>query len=334
MRTRSSLAVSLALLLSACGGGSPAPTSPGAGSGQIFSAPNAWITPVATAPLHPQSAAMIARLVADGGFGTGNFQIDFSFTVLEASAATPQVDLVPSSGYYRPDCDTPARVPLPTGGAIEGEAGYSCTSGGDCHLLVVDRAAGKLYETYQADQLGPTRLASTCTVVWDLSRTYPADLRGQQCTSADAAGLPIAPLLFSADEVAAGSIDHAIRFILPNPRIRAGVYVAPATHAGAPSGAADALPYGSRLRLKASFAVSSLSPAAQVVARALQKYGMILADGGNIALTARDDRFTARKWSDVGLDSHSLFAVTAADFEVVETTAPVALTYDCVRNGL
>ena len=334
MRTQASLSVLLALLLSACGGGSPAPTSPGAGSGQIFSAPNAWTTPVATAPLHPQSAAMIARLVADGGFGTGNFQIDFSFTVLEAGAATPQVDLVPSSGYSRPDCDTPARVPLPTGGAIEGEAGYSCTSGGDCHLLVVDRVAGKLYETYQADLLGPTRLSSTCTVVWDLSRTYPADLRGQQCTSADAAGLPIAPLLFSADEVAAGSIDHAIRFILPNPRIRAGVYVAPATHAGAPSVAADALPYGSRLRLKASFAVSSLSPAAQVVARALQKYGMILADGGNIALTARDDRFTARKWSDVGLDSHSLFAVTAADFEVVETTAPVALTYDCVRNGL
>jgi hypothetical protein len=272
--------------------------------------------------------------VADGGCGTGNFQIDFSFTVLEATAATPQVDLVPASGYYSPDCDTPARVPLPTGGAIEGEAGYSCTSGGDCHLLVLDRAARKLYETYQADQLGPTQLASTCTVVWDLSRTYPADLRGLQCTSADAAGLPIAPLLFSADEVAAGSIDHAIRFILPNPRIRAGAFVAPATHAGAPSGAADALPYGSRLRLKASFPVSSLSPAAQVVARALQKYGMILADGGNIALTARDDRFTSKKWSEVGLDSHSLFAITAADFEVVDTTAPVALTYDCVRNGL
>jgi hypothetical protein len=333
MRTSASLPVSLALLLSACGGGSPAPTPPSAGSNQLFSAPNVWTAPVATAPLHPQSAAMISRLVADGGFGTGNFQVDFSFTVLEATAATPQVDLVQAGGYYSPDCDTPATVPLPAAGAIEGEAGYSCTSGGDCHLLVVDRAAGRLYETYQANQLGPARLASTCTVVWNLSRSYPADLRGLQCTSADAAGLPIAPLLFSADEVAAGSIDHAIRFILPNSRMRAGVFVAPATHAGSPGGAADALPYGSRLRLKASYAVSSLSPAAQVVARALQRYGMILADGGNIALTARDDRFTARRWSDVGFDSHSLFAITAADFEVVDTTAPVALTYDCVRNG-
>jgi serine/threonine-protein kinase len=322
----------LAFLLAACGGSDKPAAS--AGQGSLFTAPNAWTTPVDQAALHPQSAAMMARLVSDGGFGGGRLQVDFSLTVLEATGATPQVDLVQGAGYYTPDCDTPARIPLPAGGAIEGEAGYTCASGGDCHLLVVDHAAGKLYETYQANRLGPTQVASTCTVVWSLGRSYPADLRGQQCTSADAAGLPIAPLLFSADEVAAGSIDHAVRFILPNGRMRAGFFVAPATHAGAPSGAADALPYGSRLRLRAGYPVASLSPAAQVVARALQKYGMILADGGTIALTARDDRFTTRKWSEVGFTSGSLFAITAADFEVVETTAPVALTYDCVRNGL
>jgi serine/threonine-protein kinase len=324
---------SLALLLVACGGSSPVAITPTSGD-HLFTASNAWTRPVASAPLHPQSSAMMARLVSDGGFGTGNFQVDFSFTVLEATASTPRVALIKSSGYYAPDCDSPVTVPLPDGGAIEGETGYTCSGGGDCHLLVVDRAAGRLYESYQADQLGPTQLGSSCTVAWDLSRSYPADLRGQQCTSADAAGLPIAPLLFSADEVAAGSIDHAIRFILPNPRIRAGVFVAPATHAGAPSGAATALPYGSRLRLKASFAVAALPPAAQVVARALQQYGMILADGGNIALTARNDRFTVKKWADLGFDSHSLFAIGAADFEVVDTTAPVTLTYACARNGL
>jgi hypothetical protein len=70
-----------------------------------------------------------------------------------------------------------------------------------------------------------------------------------------------------------------------------------------------------------------------VVARALQKYGMILADGGNVALTARDDRFTTHKWSEVGFDSHSLQAITAADFEVVDFGAVIPLTYDCVRNG-
>lgn len=326
-----------ALLLAACGGSQPAPTPPPppvSGTAPIFTAPNAWTAPVDGAALHPQSASMVSRLVADGGFGGGRFQVDFSFTVLEADAATPRVALVRSPGYSTPDCDGPATVPLPTGGALEGEAGYACTTGGDCHLLVVDRAAGRLYETYQANRTSPTQLGSTCTVAWDLARTYPADLRGQQCTSADAAGLPIAPLLFSADELAAGSIDHAIRFILPNARMRAGYFVAPATHGGSPSGAADALPYGSRLRLKAGFDLAPLSPSARVVARALQRYGMILADGGNIALTARDDRFTVKKWAEVGFDSHALFAIGPADFEVVATSAPVALTYDCVRNDL
>ena len=83
--------------------------------------------------------------------------------------------------------------------------------------------------------------------VWDLNRVYPASGRGEQCTSADAAGLPIAPLLFNADEIAAGNINHAIRFILPNPRMRADVYVHPATHAGAPRGPVDAPPYGRAL---------------------------------------------------------------------------------------
>jgi serine/threonine-protein kinase len=131
--------------------------------------------------------------------------------------------------------------------------------------------------------------------VWDLNRVYPPSERGDQCTSADADGMPIAPMLFNADELAAGHIDHAIRFILPNPRIRAHVFVHPATHAGAPRGPVDAPPMGARFRLKASFDMSKLTPAAQVVARAMQKYGMVLSDGGNIALTAQGDQDTVAK---------------------------------------
>lgn len=47
-------------------------------------------------------------------------------------------------------------------------------------------------------------------------QVYPDDGRGEQCTSADAAGFPMSTLLFTADEVYAGEINHAIRFILPN----------------------------------------------------------------------------------------------------------------------
>jgi len=77
--------------------------------------------------------------------------------------------------------------------------------------------------------------------------------RGDQCTSADAAGFPIAPLLFTADEVAAGEIAHAIRFILPNNRVRARSMVRPATHGTNTTGDANAPPYGVHFRLRADF---------------------------------------------------------------------------------
>jgi hypothetical protein len=164
-----------------------------------------------------------------------------------------------------------------------------------------------------------------------MTRVYPPSGRGEQCTSADAAGFPIAPLLFSADEVAAGAIDHAIRFILPNARIRSGVYLHPATHAGAPSGPVEAPPYGARLRLRPDFPISSLPPGASVVARALQRHGMLLADGGTIALTARSDRFTTAKWAGL-LDASDLAALRPSDFEMVDGGARIPLTYDCLRN--
>lgn len=308
-----------------------ATTSPG--NLALFTAPNAWNTPVDGAPLHPSSSAMIAWLTSAGGFGGGHVQVDFSMKVLEATTSTPFLEFTPGPSFYTPDCDR-FPFPVPAGGSIEGESGYACTSGGDCHLLVVDRANAKLYEMYQADLSGSTFVGG-CAVTWDLATSYPAELRGDQCTSTDAAGLPVAALLFTADELAAGSIDHAIRFILPNARMRAGAYVRPATHAGAPSGPAEAPPFGSRLRLRADYPVDSLaSSGARVVARALQRYGMILADGGTIALTAADDTLTAHKWSETSFDSHSLTSLQPSDFEVVDTGPVIPLTYDCVRNGL
>jgi len=94
------------------------------------------------------------------------------------------------------------------------------------------------------------------------------------------------------------------------------------------------LPYGSRLRLRADFPLDSLpSDGARVIARAMQQYGIILADGGNIALTARNDRFSQHKWSEVAIDSFSLQSLQVTDFEVIDTGPTIDLTYDCFRNG-
>lgn len=284
------------------------------------------------APLDPDSSTITTWLQNNGGWGTGSMRIDFSIEVLAATASTPRQSFVKTEDFYDPDCDF-LPFPIPAGGALEGESGYACAGDGDCHLIVVDRSENRLYEMWRANLVGSTWNGG-CAVVWDMTRVYGDGNRGEQCTSADAAGFPIAPLLFSADEVAAGSVDHAIRFILPNARMRAKTYQHPGSHAGGPSGPTDAPIYGSRWRLKSSFDLSKLPNAgARVVARALQQYGMALADGGNIALTGQSDRFTTKKWSGL-LGPGDLTMLKPTDFEVVQTGEPIPLTFDCTRTPI
>ena len=231
-----------------------------------------------------------------------NFQIDLSFYALHADASTPTAAVVawPGSGqdpYYYVDCDNPGaqtQFPLPVGGGIEGTAppGYSCDAGNnDCHLLVSTDTTKILYESYGTDSLDAAGLHTHCALKWDLARVYPRYGRGEHCTSADGAGFPIAPLLFNADEVWAaaqvqGDLGHAIRFILGNNRMMAQKYVHPASHGTTATSDADAnaVPYGSRLRLKATFNMAGFrnKKGVRAILRTLQKYGMFISDGGGI----------------------------------------------------
>jgi hypothetical protein len=317
-------AVTLVLVTACSGGGGP---TSGAG-GPFFEQPMFFNRDVSGEAKAGNSDALIGALRAAGGWGNGDLmQIDFSLVVLAADAATPKLAFTPTDDFYTPDCDE-AAVPIPVGGSLEGESGYTCSSDGDCHLLVFDGAEGKLYEMYRANIDGA--FSGGCLALWDTTRAYADTLRGEQCTSADAAGFPIAPLLFTADEVAAGTIDHAIRFTLPNDRIQQG-YVRPATHGTYTSGGDGAPSYGVHLRLRADYPVDTLpSAGARVVARAMQRYGMYHADGGNIALTAQSDRYSTAKWDGL-LDPHDLGALRVEDFDVIDHGAPIALTLDCAR---
>ena len=64
-----------------------------------------------------------------------------------------------------------------------------------------------------------------------------------------------------------------------------------------------AFPYGARLRMRADFPLTNYNPAAKVLLNTFKRYGIVLADGGNIALTAESDLFTTTKWADLGIDS-------------------------------
>ena len=318
------------LVMAACGGGGGGGGDDGPATGtsgpyfdhdMFFNRDVSGVAPAAN------SGAIISALRQEGGWGNGDrMQIDFSFDVLSGEGA-PMRTFTPTGDFYDPDCDQ-VPVPVPTAGNVEGESGYACTQDGDCHLIVFDGSAGKLYEMWRANIT--STFEGGCLAVWDTRMQYGDTLRGDQCTSADAAGFPIAPLLFTADEVAAGKIDHAIRFILPNNRVRRG-YVRPATHGTDTTGIANAPAYGVHLRLRADYPIDSLpSEGAKVIARAMQKYGMYHADGGNIALTAQSDRYTTAKWDGL-LDAHDLSALRVEDFEVIDHGAMIDLTLDCTR---
>jgi serine/threonine-protein kinase len=244
------------------------------------------------------------------------FQLDPSFTVGHADATVvPRAFTQDPSA--QPDCDT-APVPVPAGGKTEGEANYECTGGGDCHLLVFQGT--RLYELYQGSITGGQATGGTftgsCLAVWDLTRDYwqpgATYARGDGCNGADAADMPVAPLLLTKAEVAAHAIKHAMRFTIDNSKIDNTNYVHPATHLGGSGPSGTTLPYGARLRLKSSYNVASLGSAeAQAVAVALQKYGMFMDDGGNFFVSGTTDV------ADV-IDTHALKALLPTDFEMVD----------------
>jgi hypothetical protein len=140
-------------------------------------------------------------------------------------------------------------------------------------------------------------------------------LRTAGWTSADAAGLPILPGLVRYDEVTAGAINHALRFTTDETR---KLYIYPARHYASDSTSASLPPMGLRVRLEASYDTSGFSPQARVIAEALKKYGMILADNGS--------PWYITGVSNPGFDDdvmHELDVITGQDLEVVDTTGLV-----------
>ena len=294
-----------------------------------------WYQDYTSAGTSSDSGTIISHL---SSWGTLN--VDVSFNVMKADSSVARRAYTKNTSYfYSPDCDF-APVPVPMGGAIENYPlmGYSC-GGGDCHLLVYQGT--RLYELYVADIQGGmydgNPFTGGCLAIWDLTQDVwqPGSSpygRGEQCTSADAAGFPIAALMLTADDLNSGEIKHALRFTLPNSLIRASTYVHPATHGTGPpngaSGGSNTMPYGAHLRLKPG-SYSSIGATGQIIVKALQKYGMYMADGGNLYISGTADLQNVN-----GFSSDMVSALNASDFEVLDSGAPIANMDNCNRTPI
>jgi hypothetical protein len=271
-----------------------------------FPADNLWNKDISSAPVDPNSTALInfigASVTIHPDFGSGLYQgssIGIPYVVVDSTQS-----FVPINFTAYGDESDPGPMPVPANAPIEG---YPNPGNGDRHVLVLDNNNCWLYELFSASAGSGGAWNAASAAVWDLQND---EQRPWTWTSADAAGLPIFPGLVRYDEVTAGHINHAIRFTLQFSR---AAFVPPASHWAATSTQSMAAPMGMRLRLKSSFDVSTFSPTNQVILNAMKKYGMIMADNGSSLYIsgAPDDR-----WSND--DLHSLGSVTASDFEVVE----------------
>jgi hypothetical protein len=301
------------LQVTSTGGGNPPPSCAGMSLGQSaslngfipFPADNLWNKDISSAPVDPNSAAIINFIGSGIGlhpdFGSGLYNgSSMGIPYLVVGSQQGPVPIVFTA--YGDESD-PGPMPIPVTADIEG---YPAPGSGDRHVLVLDNNNCWLYELYSSYPNAASWSAGSAAV-WDLTAD---EQRPYTWTSADAAGLPIFPGLARYDEVAAGHINHALRFTLQSSR---AAFVPPASHWAANSSNALAATMGMRLRLKASFDISSFSSANQAILTALKKYGMIMADNGSSMYIsgAPDDN-----WDNS--DLHNLGSVTAGDFEVVQ----------------
>jgi hypothetical protein len=246
-------------------------------------------------PVAASSDAIVRSIGLDDNvhadFGSGRWEgspIGIPYTVVTRRTKRSRVAF-----DYADESDR-VRYPIPRGVKIEG--------GGDRHALLVDRSRCRLYELF-ALRRENGRWHAGSGAVWNLRRPK---LRPAGWTSADAAGLPILPLL-----ARPGKVDHALRVTVSESRRE---YVWPARHFASDDDDPSLPRMGERLRLKASVDISGFPRQARRVAVALKRYGLIVADNGS-------DWFISgapdRRWDNDQL--HALDVLSGRDFEVVDT---------------
>jgi hypothetical protein len=274
----------------------------------VFPADNPWNADISNYCLDSSSNAYINSISQDRQYLHPDWGTDPTYGIpyVVVPGTQPFVPIVFTE--YGDESD-PGPYPVPPNAPVEG--GNSST--GDRHVLTLfadpEHNNCKLYEMYHSykDTTGSGWSAGS-GAIFDLSSDK---LRPEGWTSADAAGLPILPGLARYDEVATGTITHALRLTVS--QTQAG-YIHPATHFASSSNDPSLTPMGLRLRLKASYDLSSYTGQSKVILTALKKYGLIVADNGSSwFITGAPDS----RWDDNDLEQ--IKQVPGSAFEVVAT---------------
>ncbi|MBL7738229.1 MAG: hypothetical protein JNK14_03360 [Chitinophagaceae bacterium] len=277
---------------------------------QLFPTDNAWNLDISSAQVDPYNSQIIAGFASNvikADFGSGLWEgapIGIPYVVVCGNQTKYPVVFRSNSydGNYGDESDA-GPYPVPLTAPIEGNGG------GDSHVIALDKENKILYELYNAS-VNNGRWEASSGAIFDLKTNA---LRPDGWTSADAAGLPIFAGLVRYEEILKGVIDHPVRFTLPSSKVKPA-YIHPARHkVNSTGGQFSSLPFGARIRLKASFDISSFSATNKIILAAMKKYGLILADiGSNLYITGAPDE----RWNND--DLRQLGQVHGSDFEVVK----------------
>lgn len=266
----------------------------------VLPSDNIWNTRVDQLPVHPSSSTWVATIGSTKPlhpyFGSGTWNgspIGIPFVTVPGTQTK-----YPATFTYQSESD-PGPYAVPLTAPIES---------GDGHAIAVDITNCILYELYLAVPQANSWQAGS-GAIFNLQSDA---LRPATWTSADAAGLPIFPGLLRYDEVLSGHINHAIRFTVPQTQ---NTFVWPARHEASSLTGNQYPPMGARFRLKAGFNISTFSASNQVILKALQTYGMMLADNGSswFISGAPDSR-----WNND--DLHNLTTISGSNFEAVDVS--------------
>ncbi len=288
------------------------PRPPGSLPATAKSLPNmaAWHQNVSGAPVDPRSSRYISYIQRHGtnrvhaSFGSLRAS-GFPYTVVGRSQRQYPVHYT-TYGYASDRGPFPIPRSAPVGGGRH--------SRGDRHVIAVDRATCRLYELFRGFFKRKRRKHwnAASGARWNLRS---ARRRRDGYTSASGSGLPIFPGLIRNDEIRRGWIDHAIGVTFERTR---NAWVHPATHCAGATHRLSAPPMGLRLRLRRDYRIKRFRGAAEIIARALKRYGAIVTDNGsNWFLRGTSDR----RWNDGNLNH--LRRISGRDFVVVRSAAPI-----------
>jgi hypothetical protein len=279
-----------------------------------FPANNAWNTNISKSPVDPNSDNLIASIGLTTGlhpdFGKGTYAgaiIGIPYVVVSGTQA-----LVPIKFTLYGSQSDPGPYPVPSNVLIEGYKPDGKPFGGDRHVIVIDKDDNRLFEMWSSYPQTNGSWKAGSGAIFDLDSNDVRPTAKPGWTSADAAGLPIFPGLVRYDEVATGTIPHALRFTVAASR---EAYVSPANHWASSSTSVNLPPMGMRVRLKASYVIpSTFSFQTRTILKALQKYGMMVADNGsNWFISGTPDN----RWNNNDL-VNQLREVQGSNFEVVQ----------------